>query len=211
MINKAWSILKNEGVGHLFSAIGSKMYFRHRSIWFEKTLDDSIKVIKPRFDGWLDFDNSEKVAAWIADNNVPGTNDPVEISSMKAKGQLFVGIMDGNDIIGHLKLGWDSVYILDYGEEIKLSPDDYFVIDIYVIPEKHGLGAGPFLVSASEVEMKKRGFKRSVLHVRTNKLPMLKTGERAGLKEIGRVDYISFLGKRFFRPHPLTLLIAGRQ
>lgn len=182
-----------------------KLYDRHQSVWFDRPLDD-LELIKPRFDGRLDFDNPEKVIAWIADRNISGINDPIEIEKMKERGHLFAGIMNGADIIGYIKLGWDKVYVLDYRYDLQLPKGEYFIIDIYVEPESRGLGAGPFIVSACTIEMHKRGFTGSIMHVRTDKTPMLKSAIRSGYREIGRVDYISLLGKKIFRPHPTQIL-----
>ncbi len=90
--------------------------------------------------------------------------------------------------------------------DIRVCPGDFFIIDIYIDPKMRGRGAGPFLVSAASQEMKKRGFKRGVMHVRIDKTPMLRTCARTGYREVGRVDFISILGKNIFHPHPSTFL-----
>lgn len=207
-ISRAWQLYRREGAAQLLRAAARRFYDRHVSIWFDLPLDENLTLIEPRFKGWLDFDNPEKVIAWIGQRNVPGTNDPVEISTMRTRDQLFVGIMNDDRIIGYIKIGWDKVYVLDYRIDIAIPKGEYFIIDIYVEPESRGLGAGPFLVSASTIEMKKRGFTGSIMHVRTDKTPMLRSCARTGYREIGKVDYISVLGKKYFRPHPLTLLMG---
>jgi len=206
IISRAWHTLVDEGAGAFARAMVGKAYFHHRSIWFDLALTDSMEVIRPKFDGWLDFDNTKKIYGWIEERNVAGTNDPYEIAHMKEAGHFFVGIMNGDKIMGYMKLGWDRVYVLDYRIELQMPPESYFVIDIFIAPENRGLGAGPFLSSASAIEMKRRGFKRAIMHVRTDKTPMLKSGAKAGYVEIGRVDYQSILGKKVFHPHPSVFL-----
>ena len=190
----------------LLSAVGKRIFYRHRSIWYERPLDDTLQLIPPRFEGRIDFDSSEKVARWIDERNVPGTNDPAEISSMRERGHLFAGIYDREQLIGYVKIGWGTVYVLDYRIDLKLKDDDFFIIDAYVIPEKRGLGAGPFMVSASSLEMKRRGFRRRVSHVRSDNMAMIKSGRRAGYREIGRVDFLIIFGKKIFRPHPASFI-----
>lgn len=184
-------------------------YYRHKSIWFALPLDGDIKVARPRFQGRLDFDNPDSVLSWIEKQNLPGTNDRTEISKMKERGHLFVGVMDQNDIVGYLKLGWDTVYVLDYDTDIQLREGDYFILDFYILPEKRGQGGGAFAATAAALEMKKRGFKRGVMHVRIDKMPMLKAGASAGYQEIDRVDYVSLLGMRIFRPHPRKFIFRS--
>ena len=208
-ISRAWRLYRREGAGLFLRATLRKIYDRHRSVWFDRPLDENLEVIKPRFDGRLDFDHPDLVIAWIEELDIPGTNDPVEIASMKERGQLFVGIMNGEKIIGYIKIGWDLVYVLDYRFDIQMPEGEYFIIDIFVEPESRGLGAGLFLVSASTIEMHKRGFRSSVMHVRTDKTPMLRSCARTGYREIGRVDFITLFGKKILRPHPAELL-AGR-
>lgn len=208
-IGKAWSLFRREGISSLMRTIGRKAYDRHRSIWFSRPLDDSMEIIAPRFDGRMDFDHPERVLEFIQERNISGINDPIEIESMKKRGHIFAGVMDGERVIGFIKLGWETVYVLDYGLNIRVNPGDFFVIDIFIGPESRGLGAGPFLVSAASAEMKKRGFKRGVMHVRVDKTPMLRTCARTGYREIGRVDYRSILGKKILRPHPMELIAAG--
>jgi len=200
--------LRRQGISSFARAAGRRLFDRHRSIWFERPLDDTIEVIRPRFDGRMDFDHPERALDFIREKNIPGTNDPLEIESMTERGHIFAGVMDGDDIIGFIKIGWDNVYVLDYETDIRVNAGDFFVIDIYIDPAMRGRGAGPFLVSASSLEMKRRGFARGVMHVRTDKTPMLRTCARTGYREIGRVDYRRILGRRVFRPHP-AMIIKG--
>lgn len=212
VIGKAWRILRLRGIGAFWETVARRFYDRHQSLWFERRLDETLTLIGPRFDGRLDFDHPERVREWIARQDIPGLNDAIEIGSMKERGHYFAGVMNGDDLIGYIKIGWDRVYILDYGIDLKIPPGDYFIIDIYIDPAGRGLGAGPFLVSAAALEMKRRGFEGSIMHVRTDKDPMLKTCLRTGYREIGRVDYRSVLGRRIFRPHPAALIEAmGRR
>ena len=196
---------RREGFRRLVAAVFRKLYDRHRSIWFDRPLDD-IKLIEPRFAGRLDFDNPKKVIDWIDSRKITGTNDPVEIEKMKERDHLFVGIMNGDEIIGYIKIGWDLVYVLDFRLDLQMPQGEYFIVDIYIDPKSRGLGAGPFIVSACALEMKRRGFSGSIMHVRTDKTPMLKSAARSGYREIGRVDFRSILGKKVFRPHPNNLL-----
>ncbi len=197
IISKGWRLCRKEGFRKLAGALFRKIYDRHRSVWFDRPLDD-LELIKPKFDGWLDFDNPEKVIAWIEERNISGTNDPIEIEGMKERGHLFVGIMNAKEIIGYIKIGWDLVYVLDYCLDLQMPKGEYFIIDIYVDPASRGLGAGPFLISASTLEMKKRGFTGSVMHVRTDKTPMLKSAVHSGYREIGRVDFYLFSARRYY-------------
>ena len=208
-IAKAWSIYRNRGLSFLAGAVGRKIYNRHKSIWFERRLDDTLEVIPGRFDGWMDFEHPEQVLAYIRERDIPGINDRIELASMLRRGQIFAGVMDGRNIIGFIKIGWETVYVLDYGIDITVRPGDFFVIDIYIGDEMRGRGAGPFLVSAASMEMKRRGFSRGVMHVRVDKTPMLKTCARTGYREIGRVDCRSVCGRKIFRPHPQTLIGAS--
>jgi ribosomal protein S18 acetylase RimI-like enzyme len=206
IFSKAGQLWKQQGLRGILSASAGRFYDRHKSIWFELPLDETPAVIPPRFEGRMDFDHPRRVIEFIKDRNIPGTNDPDEISSMMKRDQMLVGVLDGDNIIGFIKIGWDKVYVLDYGCDIQVCPGDFFVIDIYIGPEMRGKGAGPFLVSATSLEMKKRKFRRGVMHVRIDKEPMLRTCARTGYREIGRVNYKSILGKKIFRPHPSTLL-----
>lgn len=206
MISRIRRLWMKQGFTGVLRALGRRLYDRHKSVWFELDLEEAPEVIVPRFDGRMDFDHPDRTIEYIRKRNEPGTNDPVEIGSMNERGHLFVSVMDGENIIGFVKVGWGTVYVLDFQSDIQVLPGDFFVIDIFIDPEARGLGAGPFLVSAASREMKKRGFKRGVMHVRDDKIPMLKTCARTGYREIGRVDYVSVMGKKIFRPHPSTFL-----
>lgn len=207
-VSRAWRVLRRHGMSPFLRAAGRHLYERHRSIWFQRPLDDTLEIIPPRFRGAMNFDQPDRVLDFISSNDILGTNDPVEIDSMKKRSHLFAGVMDGDDMIGFIKLGWDTVYVLDYSMDIRVGTGDFFVIDIYIDPAMRGRGAGPFLVSAASVEMKKRGFTRGVMHVRIDKIPMLRTCARTGYHEIGRVDYRRILGRKMFRPHPAELIRA---
>ncbi|MCP4567878.1 MAG: GNAT family N-acetyltransferase, partial [FCB group bacterium] len=174
IISKGRRLYRREGLRGLLAAAFRKLYDRHQSVWYDRTLDD-MELIKPHFEGRLDFDNPEKVIDWINSLKISGINDPIEIEKMKERGHLFVGIMNGADIIGYIKIGWDKVYVLDYRLDMQIPPSECFYIDLFVAPESRGLGAGPFIVSACMIEMRKRGFTGSIMHVRTDKTPMLKS------------------------------------
>lgn len=197
-------LLRNEGPGAVLRALRRRIYYRHDSIWFERPLDDSVTIIPPRFDGRLDCDHPEEVIEWIASRNVPGTNDAVEIASMRRRGHLFAGVRDGDRLVGYVKIGWERVYVLDYGVDLDLPPGAFFVLDAYIVPDMRGLGGGPFMASASSLEMKRRGFTRRISHVRVDNVPMLRSGARVGYRELGRVRFVSFMGIKIFRPHPAT-------
>lgn len=211
LFSKIAQIIRHNGWRFLIHEIRRKLYDSHHSVWFAISLADEIKVIKPRFDGRLDFDNPEEVIRFIEKYDIPGTNDPIEMSSILDRKQYFVGIKNGDDLIGYIKIGWDKVYIVDYGLDFEMPSGCYFIIDIFVDPDARGMGAGPFLSSASAAEMKNRGFKSSIMHVRTSKTPMLKSAVHAGYSEIGRVKYSSILGRKLFHPHPLKLLSDWNQ
>jgi ribosomal protein S18 acetylase RimI-like enzyme len=206
MYSKIRRLSREKGFMGALRVLGRKLYDRHKSVWFELNLEEAPEVIAPRFDGKMDFDHPDQTIEYIKNRNESGTNDPAEMGSMKERGHLFVSVMDGDNIIGFVKIGWDTIYVLDYGSDIRVRSGDFFVIDIFIGPEARGLGAGPFLVSAASAEMKKRGFKRGVMHVRDDKIPMLRTCARTGYREIGRVDYMSIAGKKIFRPNPSTFL-----
>ncbi len=206
MLSKVTQIIRQKGWRFLFHEIRRKLYDAHYSVWFAMSLSGEIKIIEPRFDGSLDFDHPEEVIQFIEKFDIPGTNDPIEMKSIIDRKQYFVGIKNGASLIGYIKIGWDKVYIVDYGIDFEMPEGSYFIIDIFVDPAARGMGAGPFLSSASAVEMKNRGFKSSIMHVRTSKTPMLKSAVHAGYSEIGRVEYYSLLGRKMFRPHPLQLL-----
>lgn len=205
-LTKAWHIIRCEGILPFLSAVKERLYFRHKSIWFELFLKEIEVGMKLKFNGRLDFDHPGNVCAWIKKHDIPGTNDTVEISRMKDRGHLFVGLLEGESIIGYMKIGWDLVYVLDYHTDIQLSDGDYFIIDIYIIPEKRGMGAGTFLTVKAAHEMKSRGYKRGIMHVRLDKTSMVRTGYKVGYREIGRVNFMSIFGFNFFRPHPMAFI-----
>jgi len=204
--NHTAGITRKRTISSFWSALRRRIYYRHQSIWFERPLDDSLELIRPRFDGRLDFDHPDEVARWINRRNIPGTNDPVEISSILNRGQILAGVIDGPQMIGYVKIGWDTVYVLDYRIDLTFPPGVFFILDAYLVPEMRGQGGGPFIVSASSLEMKRRGFKRRISHVRIDNLPMLKSGARAGYKEIGQVDFKMILGHKIIKPHPSTFI-----
>lgn len=203
-LKKALRLLSRQGPAALLREIRRKLYFSHISHWFVLPLDDTVREVRPRFDARLDFGHPREVADWIRKLGVPGTNDETEIGSMLERGQHFVGIMDGDRRVGFIKIGWEKTYILDYGCDVDFPPGSCFIIDSYVIPDMRGRGGGPYLFSASAVEMKKRGFTTFILHVREDNVPSLKSVVKAGYRQVGTVRFRSFLGSKKFDPHPST-------
>jgi hypothetical protein len=183
-----------------------KLYDRHRSDWFAMPLDGALDVPPPHFDARLVFDCPVRVLDFIRRLDIPGTFDPVEIRSMHARGHLFVGLEEAGTMVGFAKLGWDTVYVLDYRIDLQLPAGDFFVIESFVIPERRGLGAGAFLVQGTNREMLRRGFVRRIAHVLPDNTPMLRTATRVGYQKLGSVDFISVCGQKIFRPHPAVLL-----
>jgi GNAT superfamily N-acetyltransferase len=209
LVSKAWRIYSEQGLAALMTALRRRIYDRHQSAWFRLPLAEFTEVIPGRFDGSLDFDHPERVLAWIDALALPGLNDRVEIDAMKAREHLFVGALDGDKLIGYIKIGWERVWVVDFGLELEIPAGDYFIIDLFTDPASRGLGAGPFLITAVAAEMKKRGFTGSIMHIRLDKQPMLRTAARTGYYDLGRVDYVSILGRKIFRPHPAALMAAA--
>lgn len=208
-ISKAWGIYRGQGATALGTALWRKVYDRHQSAWFRLPLAEFAGIIPGKFDGRLDFDHPKQVLTWIDRLGLPGLNDRVEIETMQAQGHLFAGVLDGDTLIGYIKIGWDRVWVVDYGLELTFPKGEYFIIDIFIDPAARGMGAGPFLVSAAAAEMKRRGFSGSIMHIRLDKTPMLKTAVHTGYHELGRVDYRSILGIKVFRPHPRGVIAAA--
>jgi GNAT superfamily N-acetyltransferase len=188
----------------IFRAYRRKLYARHRSRWFEMPLGGDAAP-SPRFDARLVFDAPERVLNFIRQLDIPGTCDPVEIRTMQERGQLFVGLEERGELVGFAKLGWGLVYVLDYRTDLELPPGDFLVIESYVVPERRNLGAGSYLILATNAEMHRRGFARRIAHVEAGNAAMLRTAARVGYRPLGSVDFVSVFGHKIFRPHPASL------
>jgi GNAT superfamily N-acetyltransferase len=189
-------------------AYGRKLYDRHRSRWFAMALDSTLEVPAPRFDAHLVVDAPARVLDFIRRLDIPGSCDPVEIRTMHERGQLLVGVEDRGTLVGFVKIGWGTVYVLDYRLDLVLPPSDCFVLETYLVPERRGLGAGPWLIRGTNLEMRQRGFARRIAHVRPDNIPMLRNATRVGYRPLGDIDFISVCGRKLLRPHPARLLAS---
>jgi len=186
-----------------------KVYDRQRAICFAMPLDEAVLPAPPRFPARLVFDAPDRVLDFIHRLNVPGTCDPVELRAMQERGHLFVGLEEGTKLVGFAKLGWGTVYVVEYRMDLVLQPGDCFVLESYVIPARRGLGAGPYLIYGTNVELRQRGFRRRLSLVRTDNAVMLRTAARVGYRNLGTVDYVSVCGRKTLRPHPSVLWAAS--
>ena len=185
-----------------------KVYERQRAICFAMPLEDAAPPTQPRFPARLVFDAPQRVLDFIHRLNVPGTCDPVELRTMQERGHLLMGLEDGTELVGFMKLGWGTVYVLDYRMDFVLQPGDCFVLESYVIPERRGLGAGSYLIHGSNVELRQRGLQRRLSLVRADNPVMLRTASRVGYRNLGTVEYVSVCGRKILRPHPSELWAA---
>jgi GNAT superfamily N-acetyltransferase len=193
-------------LGRRFRAYCRKIYDHHRAVWMVRPLDEALHSSHMEFDAHLVVDDSDRVLEFVRRLEEPGTFDPGEIRSIRERGHLVVGLRAGDEWIGFSKLGWDLVYVLDYRIDLQLPPGAFFVMDSYVRPEWRGRGAGRFLLSATSFAMRDRGFTTRISHIRLDNARMRALGSPFGYREIGIVDFRSFLGTRRLTPHPATLL-----
>ncbi len=188
-------------------AYGRKLVRRHRSRWFAMPLAGAGASPPPGFSPRLVLDSPDRVLEFIRRLDIPGTCDPVEIRTMRERGHLLVGLEGDGELVGFCKLGWEKVYVLDFCTDLELLPGDFFVIESYIVPSRRRLGAGTWLIQATNAVMHRRGFARRISHVETGNLAMLRTAARAGYRPLGEVEFVSVLGRKFFRPHPSTLWV----
>lgn len=197
-------LLREEGARGLVS----RLYYHHRSIYFEMPLDEEIGPGQTDLNVRLDFNRPDEVVAWMKAQPVSGTWDPIELARMKERQQLIGGLYRGQELLGYTKLGWTTVYIMDYQCDLTLPEGDCMVLDTYIAPEMRGRGLASFLVTESSREMQSRGFVRRLSFVRTDNTPMLRVAEKAGYRRLGQVDFFIILRRKYFRPDPLVLIEA---
>ena len=198
-------MLRDEGMGGIINRI----YSHHRAVYFEMLLDKEIDPPQIGLDLRLDFNRTDEVVAWMKAQPVPGTWSPIELARIEERQQLIGGLYRGQELLGYTKLGWSTVYIMDYQCDLTLPERDCMVLDTYIAPKMRGSGLGSFLVTESSREMQRRGFTRRLSFVRADNAPMLRIAEKTGYRRLGQVDFFIILRRKYFRPDPLVLIEAG--
>lgn len=113
----------------------------------------------------------------------------IEVSAHKAP-WTFEGIAESFD--GNIVVGCFAVNKLVGFAVMQTVLDESELLTIGIMPEFQGRGLGKRLLSASLLEVKKRGATKCFLEVRISNLPALCLYEKAGFKKTGiRKNYYS--------------------
>ena len=199
---KVVSIYKRKGLVGLLKKIkgflSERVYLR-KFIWHE--IDISLPIItaslkKPIRISFC-IDSKYEVIEWRKYRFYDSDPYPDEIIMNKIaieNNHIFPCIKINNVIVGFMMVGFNKVYIKNFGKILELHEGNTFIYESYVVPEYRNIGLSTLMRTNLLRFIKDKGFNKVYCHIRSGNIPSLRVSEKCGAKKIGSTRQF-----RFFR------------
>ena len=132
-------------------------------------------------------------------NNYPGTDDDARTASRLRHGMKYYAAYEGDKVIAYLWLHSVSPRFFDeVGIYLRHGPNDLWLRDVYVVPDKRGQG-----VFGSVINAVIREYYPAARHLYSDVMadngPSLKAHRNLGMAVMGRVRFTRILRRILFR------------
>jgi ribosomal protein S18 acetylase RimI-like enzyme len=197
-MEKMKNIYKNQGLKILLKQMMKKMLspiiITNSAIWFEKDLTEELTDYKLKFPVEVDTSSIDKTINWLKNQKESWVVNQEEITTAYKYNHCWPFVSINGKIIGCIKIGFDSVFILDYKQVIKFPEKIAFIYDTFVLEEQRGKGIGKYLINQAIKFLKSQGYTKVRCHIPPWNKISIGVYEKMGFKKI---SYIRFF--RIFR------------
>lgn len=207
LLIKSQRALRQKGPFHFLQKAAFKArkaaFKTNSSIWYEKELGGSQKRRKnPSLPVSVSFraEEREEVIEWIRERHseFPWMYFSEEVRSARANGHIYAKITLHGKIIGYAKIGFKSVFIHDFDEEVSFREKDAFLYDIFVLPEYRGFNIATFVHHLSCDFLLSRGYTHVFCHIEDWNKPSIRSIEKSGFRPFRKIRYMRVFNLRFF-------------
>ncbi|MCJ7508818.1 MAG: GNAT family N-acetyltransferase [candidate division Zixibacteria bacterium] len=203
---KAKKIYQDKGIFALLVAGWGKLFKSifdaNSAIWFERELSQPIQKCEAKTPLNFVSDSPQEMIAWLKSSGQEGLIHPKEIETGIEEKHYFPYVEKKDGIIaGGAKVGYNRVYIVDYGRIVDFPEGMAFWYDTYVPVAMRGLGIATYLIISSLVFLKEKGYRKVLCHIPKWNKASIKAFERCGFKKIGYVRFLKVFGFKFTLPN----------
>lgn len=203
---RARRAFKKDGVLFLLKKLARKIkYLTFRttcSIWFCKSLNESVDFLARETDIDIDFlkEDKSRLIDWLRGHNekFPWMYKSKELQLAETDKHIYVSILHNSGIIGYIKVGLNNVYIHDFDKMVCFPKDSAFIYDTFILPEYRGKNIALYTLSETIRFLNKAGFQKLWCHIEKWNTASLKTFQKAGFMPKGAIRFSRILGLPIF-------------
>jgi len=198
LIERTLNSYRSEGLRMLLRNIRRRIWDYQRAVWLVRDLSVALRRNETSLPVEIDFSHPEETIAWLARQGILGTFDPRELAVARKYKHLLPLVRMEGEIVGYLKVGFEKVYVLDFGREFDFPSGVAFVYDSYVAPGLRGKNIAPFLIDRASELVKEKGYTQIFCHIRIKNLASIKAYQKCGFKRVKVISWFHFLGLSLF-------------
>ena len=197
-LEKIKDVYKNQGfillLKQVMKKILSPIILTNSAIWFEKDLTEELTDYQLNFPVEVETTTIDKTINWLKNQKESWLVSQKEITTAYKYNHCWPFVSINGKIAGCIKIGFDSVFILDYKQVIKFPKKMAFIYDTFVLEEQRGKGIGKYLINQAINFLKSQGYTKVRCHIPPWNKISISVYEKMGFKKI---SYIRFF--RVFR------------
>lgn len=197
-LDKMKNIYKNQGLMILLKQMMKKMLgliiITNSAIWFERDLTEELVDYQPKLPVEFESTSLNKTIKWLKNQKQSGLIYQKEITTASLYNHCWPYVISNGKIIGCIKIGFDSVFIVDYKRIMKFPDKMAFIYDTYVSEEQRGKGVGKYLIVQALKFLKSQGYKKVRCHIPPWNKISISAYEKMGFKKICYIRFFRIFG-----------------
>jgi RimJ/RimL family protein N-acetyltransferase len=188
--------------------IRNATYKTNDAIWFVRELDQPVPESKSEDAPQIEFDADEEIIAWLMrqHGNFRWMYVREELEVKEKEGHIFPILRYEDKIIGYIKIGFNKVYIMDFGKLVSVPRQSALIYDTFILPEYRSRGFAAFLISGVMLYLKEAGFKKLWCHIPPWNEASIRVYTKLGFNKIEHVKYLRLLCWKFFNCNPEEMM-----
>ncbi len=185
--------------------ISRLIYESNSAIWFKRDLNAPVATAPSGIPLTITFTHFNETFDWIEKLETPWMLHATELEVAREQGHLWVNAKNDRGIVAYIKLGFEKVYIVDYGKVIHFPQKVAFIYDTYVLPELRGHKIASHFVNELALYLKGKGYSSLMCHIPQWNIASIKSYERIGFERTGEIRCEKFMGFPMLSANPLDM------
>jgi RimJ/RimL family protein N-acetyltransferase len=200
---KIKEILNNQNLKispiQIIGKIKRYIFTTNSAIWYERDLTKDLIDYNTKITVKINKDSTSQTIDWLKSQNQSWLVHPKEVETALKNNHYWLSVQNNKEIIGCIKTGFGSVYIVDYNKIITFPKDMAVIYDTFVVEKKRGKGVAKYLISESLRFLKNQGYKRVCCHIPPWNKNSIIAYEKTGFRKVSFIRFIKIFNVPFIK------------
>lgn len=197
-------VFNRHGTSGVCRAIKRKLwhisYKSNDAVWYCRDIIDDSKAFQLPNGYEVNFSETSKTIKYLKENNAsyPFMYISKEINAALKNNHIYPALKKDNRIIGYIKLGLGTCWVVDFEKNIHLPQGYAFIYDSFVEPDFRGRGIGTAFIYQTVLFLREKEYHKIWCHVPLWNIESQKAYAKVAFVEESRVKYLRFFFLRSF-------------